>query len=332
MMSQQIIEKKQITKQDFAELAQTALREAVGTEAEVSIQKVRKNNGIILTGVSIFGKERNMSPTIYLESFYEQYQNGETMEEIVEEILSCYQEHDSETVFDTDFFLDYELAKERIAYKLINREKNRALLEEIPYLPFLDLAITFFCKIEHEELGCGAIQIRSEHMRLWGVTKEQLFHDAKQNMPTLYPELICTMQELFRSVEQEQAVSEEMAEEVEKAKELQIYVVTNIYKSYGAAAALYEGVLENLAEHLKSSLAILPSSVHELIVLPVQSRKEALSMRGMVQEINRTRVDPEEVLADSVYYYGRDTHTMMITAEEMRGVECGSSVQETDIS
>ena len=208
--------------------------------------------------------------------------------------------------------MDYELAKEHIAYKLISREKNEKLLEEIPYIPYLDLAITFFCKIEHEELGCGAIQVRNEHMWMWGVTPEQLMEDARKNMRTLYPELVCTMPELLKSVEKEQEVPQEMIEEVEKAKEIAMYVVTNAYKSYGAAVMLYEGIFDGLSERLKSSLAILPSSVHELIVLPVRSKEEAASLRDMVHEINTTRVEPEEVLTDSVYYYGKDARTVTL--------------------
>lgn len=312
MRNQNKTDHKQFTQQDFVEQTEEALRKAVGSEADVSVQKVCKNNGIILTGVSIFGQERNVSPTVYLESYYGQYLQGESMEEILEEILSCFREHDPWLSFDTGFFVDYELAKEHIAYKLISREKNEKLLEEIPYIPYLDLAITFFCKIEHEELGCGAIQIRNEHMWMWGVTGEQLLEDAKRNMRTLYPELVCTMPELLKSVEKEQEVPQEMIEEVEKAKEIAMYVVTNAYKSYGAAVMLYEGIFDGLSERLKSSLAILPSSVHELIVLPVRSKEEAASLRDMVHEINTTRVEPEEVLTDSVYYYGQDARTVTL--------------------
>lgn len=313
MMSQKITDQKTITKQHFAGLVENALREAIDGEAEVSLQTIRKNNGIMMTGISIFRKERNISPTIYLESYYEQYLAGQNVEEIAQEILACDREHTPEISFDTDFFMDYELAKERIAYRLVNREKNRKLLEEIPFIPYLDLAITFFCKIEHDELGCGIIQIRNEHVKLWGVEKEQLFRDAERNMRNLYPELVCTMQELLESVEKEQEIAESMAGEVEKAQELSVYVVTNSYKSYGAAVMLYEGILDGLTRRLKSSIAILPSSVHELIVLPVKSVAEASELRGMVREINATQVEPEEVLTDSVYYYGKHTRTLTIS-------------------
>lgn len=313
MMSQKITDQKHITKQHFAGLVERAIWEAVGGEAEISLQTVRKNNGIMMTGISIFRKERNISPTIYLESYYERYLAGESVKEIAEEILACDREHSPEISFDTDFFMDYELAKERIAYRLVNREKNRKLLEEIPFIPYLDLAITFFCKVEHDELGCGIIQIRNEHARLWGVEKEQLFRDAEKNMRTLYPELVCTMQELLQSVENEPEIAETMAEEVERSQELSVYVVTNSYKSYGAAVMLYEGVLDDLTQRMKSSIAILPSSVHELIVLPVKSVAEASELRGMVHEINRTQVEPEEVLTDSVYYYGKHTRTLTIS-------------------
>lgn len=329
MMSQKLIENNHITnndmtKQGFAEQAGIGLKRAIGGDAEVLIQNVCKNNGIVLTGVSIFSKDRNMSPTIYLENSYEQYLGGESMEEIVKELYACYLENCPEDAFDTDFFMDYQLARERIAYRLVSREKNQNLLEEVPFIPYLDMAITFFCKIQHEELGCGIIQIKNEHMRIWGVEKEQLFYDAGQNMHRLCPELICTMQELLENAGNEQEIPEDVFREADEAGELQMMVVTNSDKSYGAAVILYEGVLERLSERMQSSLAILPSSVHEMIVLPVKSEKEAAAFCEMVHEINETQVDPEEVLTDSVYFYGKHTHTLTISHKKIdEGTEKG---------
>lgn len=109
MMSQKMTEnnhitKNDMTKQSFAEQAGIALKRAIGGDVEVLIQNVRKNNGIVLTGVSIFSKDKNMSPTIYLESSYEQYLDGGSMEEIVKELYACYSENCPEDAFDTDFF------------------------------------------------------------------------------------------------------------------------------------------------------------------------------------------------------------------------------------
>lgn len=313
MISEKTVKNNNLTKQRFAEIAGEALKEAIGGSAEVSVQNIRKNNGVTLTGLNIFQKGRNMSPTIYLESSYEQYLEGESMEEIVTELHDCYLENCPENAFDTDFFLDYEKVKERVSYRLINREKNRMLLEEIPFIPYLDLAITFFCKIEHEELGSGIIQVKNEHLQIWGVEKEQIFYDAECNMRRLYPELICTMQELFKSAEDGQEIPEDVMQEIGRAEELPLIVLTNTIKSYGAAVILYEGVLAGLSERMQSSLAVLPSSVHEMIVLPVKSEEEASALGGMVHEINATQVEPEEVLSDSVYFYGERTHTLTIS-------------------
>lgn len=322
MMSQEMTEnkrmtKKGMTKQCFAEQAGAALKKVIGGNAEVLVQNVRKNNGVVLTGVSIFSRDRKMSPTIYLESSYEQYLDGESMEEIVKELYACYSENCPENAFDTDFFMDYELVREQIAYRLVNREKNRNLLEEVPFIPYLDMAITFFCKIQHEELGCGIIQVKNEHMQIWGVEKEQLFYDAEQNMRRLCPELICTMQELLESAGNEQEIPEEVLREASESGQLQMIVATNTDKSYGAAVILYEGVLAGLSERMQSSLAILPSSVHEVIVLPVKNEEEAAAFCDMVHEINETQVEPEEVLTDSVYFYGKHTHTLTISHKKI---------------
>ncbi len=317
MMSQKMTENKQMTKMCFAEQVASGLKNAIGGNSEVLIQNVRKNNGVVLTGVSIFSKDRNMSPTIYLEGSYEQYLEGEDMEEIVKELHACYTENCPENAFDTDFFIDYELVRERIAYRLVNREKNADFLKEVPFIPYLDMAIIFFCKIEHEELGSGMIQIRNEHMRLWGAEKERLFYDAERNMRRLCPELICTMQELLESAGDEQEIPEDMLREAGESGKLQMLVITNSGKSYGAAVILYEGVLDGLSERMQSSLAILPSSVHEMIVLPVKNEEEAAAFCGMVREINETQVETEEVLTDSVYFYDKHMHVLTISNKKI---------------
>ena len=86
-----------------------------------------------------------------------------------------------------------------------------------------------------------------------------------------------------------------------------MYVLTNRKRCNGAACVLYEQVLENFAKKINDNLYILPSSVHEVIMIPASFAGKASQLREMVEEINATQVEDEEVLSDSVYFFNRMT-------------------------
>jgi len=91
--------------QKFTEKMKKALTEYYGTEAEIKIHKVNKNNGIRLQGFSVLKKGKNIAPTVYLESFFTSYQRGETFGELVKELIGMVKDfpemyHDIEVEFE----------------------------------------------------------------------------------------------------------------------------------------------------------------------------------------------------------------------------------------
>ena len=85
-----------------------------------------------------------------------------------------------------------------------------------------------------------------------------------------------------------------------------MYVLTNQQKLYGAACMLYPGVLKAFSEENGQDFYVLPSSVHEVILIPAEPGTNEALLREIVTEINRTQVAKDEVLADSIYYYSRN--------------------------
>jgi|UPI0004B2FDD9 mRNA-degrading endonuclease toxin of MazEF toxin-antitoxin module len=92
----------------------------------------------------------------------------------------------------------------------------------------------------------------------------------------------------------------------ESADSVPMYVLTNIKKIEGAACMLYPGLIREFADRTGSSLFIIPSSVHELLILPVEDMKETEEIRSMIREINDTQVQPDEILSYSLYCYDRE--------------------------
>ena len=78
------------------------------------------------------------------------------------------------------------------------------------------------------------------------------------------------------------------------------FVLTNSKLYWGAGALFYPGVIERIHELLDGDFYVLPSSVHELIIMPVEDQDPEM-LAGMIRSANRSVVEPGEILADDLY-------------------------------
>ena len=287
--------------QEFTEEVKEKMKELMDESFVIEIQKIRKNNDVVLHGLTIRDPGRNIIPTIYLESFYEYYQNGASFDDVVDKISLIYTESMPKDHVNMDFFGDFEKVRDRIVYRLINAEKNEELLKDIPYIPFHDLAICFCYSFWSPELGDGMILIHNNHMEEWGITHKQLLHLAERNTPELLPISFFGIHEVLRQLNVEL--------ELEENEEEQLYVLSNQQRNYGAAVMLYPEALYWVAEQLQSDYYIIPSSVHEVLILRKERfqalQREGIVLQAMIQEINEDQVSAEEVLSDCPYFYDR---------------------------
>lgn len=290
---------KNLFKQNIRELIQ----KNITPQAKVHLQRVRKNNNVYLDGIVIQMPDSNISPTIYLDGFYEMYMQGTELEEVAAMVLACYYRGRPSKTLNIDFFKDFEKVKDRVVFRLINAQKNRDFLEDVPHILVQDLAICFYYAFSDEQLGEGSITISNRHMEWWGTNHQELFKLAKENTPRLFPveykSLKSVIDEFYGDIPQ--TVNEEIC---------RLYVLTNITKSFGAACILYEDELERIADMVEADYYILPSSVHEVIILPDGKGEDPESLHRMIKEVNENHLTREEVLSDYPYYYSRKTKTL----------------------
>lgn len=287
---------------EFAEIIKERLEERTGLE--VRLVEVTKNNSVTYHGINIIVPDTNILPTIYMEPYLEAYEQDLSLEEITEKIINVWEREKEQKHLDVEWFRDFEQAKARVAYKLINYEANRKLLEDVPHVPFLNLAKVFYVAVYSEGFGNGSILIHNNHQQMWGVTTEELNQVATENTPKLYPAEIMSIEEVLRKAVPEMVESWDMPEEYKP------YMVSNKEKTYGAAVMCYPSIIKEFAEQRKSDLLIIPSSVHEVLVLPYEEDTD--SFREMVREVNNTKLESEEILSYSVYVYRRATDSISI--------------------
>ncbi len=302
----------------FKTLVRDEVAKRTGEQYHVRINEVMKNNGVMLSGITMLQDDNNISPTIYLNQYYEAYESGEiTLRCIVDDVLDTYERNKVNQSVDMRFFMNYERIKDRIIFKLIHAERNEELLKDIPHIRYLDLAIVFQCLISDEMFGNATIMIHNAHLKIWEITEEELYKKAIKNTPKLQQYDIKTMRDvLCEMMRLEELERKEIIDREEYLRELRdatpMYVLSNRTRVQGASCILYSDILRDFAAAIKSDFYILPSSIHEVILLPAQGDEDEEGLKNMVREVNETQVEREEVLSDSVYYYNRETRELSI--------------------
>ena len=291
-------------------------------EAEISIQQVVKNNDVVLDGLLISSLDSHISPTIYLNPLYEQYKEEKDLDGIVSNIADTYIEN-IEPVVNRGFqekleeIGNYETVKDYIFPKLVNLEKNSIRLQDAPYTQREDLAVTYNIKVTGDSHSMGSIMITNYLMEKYGVTPEELHVLAMENMERLSPSVCEPLENVMVEVSASQ-LSEQEGISFEEAKEhvremlppggTEIYCLSNESKLNGAVSIISENVQKMVAEQVGGDYYVLPSSVHELMIVPKSLGMNLGELEEMVSSVNAACVRDDEVLSNHVYQYDAKEH------------------------
>lgn len=215
---------------------------------------------------------------------------------------------------DMKYYLEYVKVKSNIVYKLINTERNRELLEDIPYIEFLDLSIVFQYLISKKESHLETLLIHNVHTKLWGVTVEELYRAAEENTQKILPyelrNMTDVMDEILEAEGTEEFKQEDCMAEPESNKLM--YVLSNQKSIEGAVSIIYPGLLRDFADKIGSSFYIIPASIHEVLLLPAENPEDRENLKDMVREINDTQMEAEEILSYSLYWFDKDKSEICI--------------------
>lgn len=288
----------------FKQQIVSSLQKQLGTETRITIQDIVKNNDTHLDGLTILPENSCVCPTIYLNYYFQKYENGCPISEITGQILAVYRENLPASSIDFSFFTDYTQVRSNIVFKLINYERNPELLSDVPHYRFLDLALVFYCLIETSPDGCASILIHNRHLSYWNITDDDLFALAQQNTPRLLAYELRDMTDVLRELF---AAEPSVCEDGDSLSPASMYILTNRAKRNGSVCILYDNLLLNFANRLGCDLFILPSSIHEVLLIPANSQTETKDLSEVVREVNSCQLSREEILSDHVYYFSRET-------------------------
>lgn len=304
--------------EDFTKKLVNRMETRLGKGYRIQVKDTLKNNSIVEHQLMLRKNGSSVVPAIYLQEQYELYMkqpDKERLDWIIENILASYEQQEKEMDEVSKLsnkLLHYEHVKDNILFKLINTEDNEELLMQVPHISYLDLSIVFYVSISETEQGIMTALIWNQHMEVWNVTAYDLYKVARKNTPERMPARFCSMEEMIFGLKEElekNPIDEwemDMLQIEQEDSFPPLYILSNTLGINGAAAILYPETLKKCSEALKKDLFILPSSTHEVLLLPYEEKIEAEELACMIRNINREDVPREDWLSDHAYFYRRE--------------------------
>ena len=267
-------------------------------EIQMEVQQVDKLNRGSYLGLQINRGEGRPSPVINLEPFYEELAEGSAYSEAMERLASAV-EKAMQSIPDIDIkhIGKYEEIKTGLIMQAIPVKGNEEMLAYMPYQNMADLAIICRAMIGSDSRGEMSFLVTDQVMQSYGVSNEELFADAAESMSrgggySIRP-IISVLGELKPFFD----------EDPEHYPDNMLFVATNSLEEYGAGVLACPGFMEMAEQTMRGSFFVLPSSIHEVLLLRDDGATDYRHLEMMVREINAMEVAPQDRLSDHVYHY-----------------------------
>ena len=228
------------------------------------------------------------------------YMDGNAVTEIIECYLSgnCHMDE-----INPGAIADFEQMNEKIMFKLINGEENKELLQDIPHMPYFDLAVVFYLLLRIDERNQVSALIHNEHMEAWRTDVEELYRLASINTPKTLPATLRNMSEVMKEI---LGLLEGLGLD-ESDETMPLYVLVNQTGLNGAIAVLYPDILKRFSEEKQADLILLPSSLHEMLIVLDDEEMEYEHLQQMVESINEAEVPRADRLSNNIYRFSQES-------------------------
>ena len=245
-------------KEQFVEEVKDRLYEQ-GAEVNVSVHEVNKLNESY-EAITVTPEGSNIGVNVGIDKFYDAMENGRSYDEVVDKAVDVVTNGITQRPdFDINSLSDYSQMKEKLAMEVVSAEANKEMLETVPHQNIEDMAVVYRLVLNSDDEGRASILLTNQLIESMGVTPEQLHADAMENAPQIKPVEIKGMSEVMA----EMMGLFPVAPEDEK-----IYVATVPDKVHGAGVLAYQNFMDQAAERAGGDFFILPSSIHEILIVP----------------------------------------------------------------
>lgn len=285
------------------------------------------NNGVYRSGVALHLPGEDGERTIYMNRYYRELKEGIPLNEIMEKI-SVQMEgcREMELMMSERHIDDYQYMKQYLNISLVNTKANRRKLLHMPYMEMEDLSM--ICRIEMPcPEGLAITEVMNETYKMWGVSKETMFGAALKNLWEYKDYTLQTYTSITEHVFEGKGKPQNLLDAPDGTSadpEEILYVLTNRENIRGASAILSPRVMNKISNLFPEGFYIIPSSIHETMIISKGRRLEIKDLEEMTHDINLTRVADEEILSDHIYEYDRNAGRIrqaLKPVEKKRGME-----------
>ena len=276
--------------------------------------EVAKMNDQKLHGLTFRPKGSDAAPTLYIDDLYERHQNGEDLGFLLIDLANRYEEARHAPV-PPDIDISWEKVMDNLSFRLLEKRRNTDFLANMPYADVGNgLALIVDINMPGDRNGDWRIAVNHGVMEALGVDKETLFFKAMDDVLVNDPPVLSDMTQALFSPDKENLL--DRSDPIDPSDLGGMYVLTTESGNLGASALFYPDVQEKAAELMGSGYYVLPSSVHECILVPDTAGHNEKDLCAMVKEANRTVVEPKDVLSDNVYHFDKDSRQLTKVAAD----------------
>ncbi len=288
-------------KEELREDMEKALYERTGTEHSVNLQTVEKMNETY-EALTIKPENSDIGVNINANELFRAYSDGMDYDRLVDGAVNKARDAlENSPNFNIEAFKDYDKMKETLAMEVVSAERNADLLTTVPHKDMEDMAVVYRFVVSTDVGETGSVLVTNKMLEQYGITPEQLHADAMKNAPEVRPMEIKGMSEVL--AEQMGIENAEMLGFAIPPEQDQMLVASVKGNVHGAGVLAYEDFMDKASDRVGGSFFILPSSIHEILIIPDNGQFDLKSLENMVREVNATTVDPVDKLTDNVYHY-----------------------------
>ena len=301
-------EETKLDRKRFTEALCEIILATLGEEYHTELSVIRKNNGVMKEVLYVRKKESECMPCFYTDELYESYRSGENEVGLADHMVNIVLKECEIVRREVQKYLTKEWIAEHLFLRLVQIEKNREWLEDAIYITYLDLAAVVYVLTEDDETGVKSFLLpKSAWDTLEAGTPEEYFPKLVENTARMFPDKLWGIEAITEEEDAERYSMFKLTEEpMERMRDDRLYVLSNYRKINGAATMLYPRLLERIYEGFSGNFFVIPSSVHEVLLIKETEAEEEAFLNCMVREVNESQVEPEEVLSDHVYYYSAE--------------------------
>lgn len=277
---------------------------------EATVTENRKNNGVVQQGLKLRRGNEQAAPVFYLNQLFEKYIRGDlSVDDILNRIIVEYEKLPTPNIPDLDVMMSSPDFINQVNIRLVNEHRNREAIESrnlvFHKITDTDLVVLFYTTVISDTETSGSIAITEDIMRRYLpniVDGDELF------------EMIVHRKNDSVKIESINEVVEHMMMDLPfPMDEKFLYVLTNKSMCFGAGAVLTDAAKEVVLEHFPSGqVTLIPSSVHETLLLETRVDEDIDTLREMVYSVNHSEVSTEEFLSDNVFHYDANTGELTI--------------------